>query len=1040
MLVRVQTGPRRLALVIAVIVLVGAMGTSRTEVARAAAEPPLTATGGPGTTANLDLPRKDCAGTARNGTSKVLWTVADGVLSDVYFPSVDNTNVSTLQYIVTDGSSFTDLQQRDTTYAVHSIDSSGMVCEVTSTAKSGRYQLITDYISDPATNGVVMHTRLVALVGSPSDYHVYARFDGTLNGNGGGGTSNGGGDTSTVDAATGALVSSDTHTTTNFAAANAYRVPVYTALLADKPFLAEESGFVGTPSDGLSELDAGHALGTLYTDAANGNTAQTSQIDTGASGEFTLALDFDQSQAAAVAGAQASAGASFATTQAAYAGGWHAYDAGLNAPPLSFPGLDATQAQGLDAHYYLAANLIKATEDKNFPGAIVSSLGDPWGHNASAAGVSGGNPSLNVNYRVIFERDLYETFTGLLADGDLDTARDTVRFLFTRALPANGEFPRDALVSGAVANDNYAYEPDENAYPIVMAYQAGLASDDGIYPGVKKAADWLVSHGPNYGDERWEEQTGYSPSTLAAEIAGLVAAGAIANAHGDSALAHVYQATADSWQRSVKGWTVTTTGPYAGGRYFIRLSKAGDPNATTTYNLGNGGPSGVDQRRVIDAGFLELARFGELPASDPDIVSSLGVVDSVLRVQTDSGPGFYRYGLDTPGTEDGYGDCWVADPTSCTPDGKPWSNGNTGSGHVWPLLDGERGEEQLQLGDAAGAMHYLWTMHEMTSGIGLIPEQVWEDPDLPASPFGTASNVASIGFVNGKPAGSASDITWAEAQELRLILDSASAHPVDQPAVVRARYVDAGPPAQVPLTVSAPATGTAVTTAYTTVSGTSTAGAAIAIEVTRTSATGTDDSRVVSTTAGPDGTFTTGVETLSGTNVITVTAATAAGGTGYARVSVTSNAVAPAPVSVTGGVGGSVPATLALTLGAPAAFGSFVPGVARDYTAALSADVVSTAGEGALSVSDPDPAAPGHLVNGSFVLPQALAAMASSAAGAGGAFTVLSSAPVTLLTYTGPVSHDAVAIVFRQSIGAADALRTGGYAKTLTFTLSTTTP
>ncbi len=1021
-------GKRRMSVALAVAIL-GAAGASSAR----AAQPPLPAPGGPGTTANLDLPRKDCAGTARNGTSKVLWTVANGMLSDVYFPSVDNTNVSTLQYVVTDGSTFTDLQARDMTYSVRAVDPGGMECEVTASATSGRYRLVTDYIADPATASVVMHTRLIPLVGNASDYRVYARFDGTINGNGGGGTSNGGGDTATVDAGSGALVSSDTHTTTNFTAANAYRVPVYAALLADHPFVAQESGFVGTPSDGLTELDAGHALTSLYTDAANGNVVQTAQLD---STEFTLALDFDQTAAAAIAGAEQSASAAFASTEAAYVAGWHDYDAKLNPPPTTFPGLGAAQAQGLDQHYYLAANLIKATEDKNFAGAIVSSLGAPWGHNASAAGVSGGNPSLNVNYRVIFERDLYETFTGLLADGDLDTARDTVRFLFTRALPANGEFPRDALVNGAVANDNYAYEPDENAYPLVMAYQAGLASDATIYPGVKKAADWLVSRGPLYGDERWEEQTGYSPSTLAAEIAGLVAAGAIADAHGDTALAQVYRATADSWLRSVKTWTLTTTGPYASGRYFLRLSKTGNPNGGTTFNLGNGGPSGIDQRRVIDAGFLELARFGELPANDPDIVASLGVVDSVLRVPTNSGPGFYRYGIDTPGTEDGYGDCWVADPTNCTPDGKPWNNGSTGSGHVWPILDGERGEEQLQLGDAAGAMQYLWTMHEMTSGIGLIPEQVWEDPDLPASPYGTASNVASIGFVNGKPAGSASDITWAEAQELRLIGDSASAHPIDQPAIVRARYVDGAPPAPLPLTVASP--GTSVATAYTAITGSTTPGASIAIQVTRTTTTNADDSRWVTAMAGPDGTFSTGVETLAGTNVITV-AATFGGATGYTRLQLTSTAIVAPPATATVDAGGTVAATLALSLGA-GGFGAFIPGVAGDYSATLAADVVSTAGDAALSVSDPSPSAPGHLVNNAFVLNQPLAAKATSPAGTGGAFATIGADPLTLLSYAAPASHDPVSVVFRQSIGANDPLRTGTYAKTLTFTLSTTTP
>ena len=113
---------------------------------------------GPGTTSYLDLGRKDCLGTARNTGSKVWYTVAGGVLSDVYYPTTDNTNVKTVQYIVTDGRTFTDLQTRDMTYTVRPLDSTGMACQVTSTAKSGAYRLVTDYTTDPLRDSVVMHT------------------------------------------------------------------------------------------------------------------------------------------------------------------------------------------------------------------------------------------------------------------------------------------------------------------------------------------------------------------------------------------------------------------------------------------------------------------------------------------------------------------------------------------------------------------------------------------------------------------------------------------------------------------------------------------------------------------------------------------------------------------------------------------------------------------------------------------------------------------------------------------------------------------
>ncbi len=230
---------------------------------------------------------------------------------------------------------------------------------------------------------------------------------------------------------------------------------------------------------------------------------------------------------------------------------------------------------------------------------------------------------------------------------------------------------------------------------------------------------------------------------------------------------------------------MTTTGPYAPGRYFIRLSRTGDPNAAIIYNLGNGSID-ADQRAVIDQGFLELTRVGALPANDPDVKASLAVVDSVIR----KGNGFYRYGTSGAGSEDGYGDCHVDDPTNCSPEGKPWpgTGDNHGSGHLWPVLSGERAEQQLQTGDTRGATTLLDAMNDFSSGEGLMPEQSWEDPAVPPSPFGSDPQTASIGFKPGEAAGSASPLTWAQAQQVRLTLSIAAGKPLEQPAAVKDRY------------------------------------------------------------------------------------------------------------------------------------------------------------------------------------------------------------------------------------------------------------
>src|SRR4051794_12153588 len=382
-----------------------------------AGAPPALATaasGGPGALSHFDLARKDCLGTARNSTSKVWYTVADGVLSDVYYPTVDNTNVETLQYVVTDGKTFTDLQTRDMTYTVKPLDRSGLVCRVTSRDKHNRYSLITDYITDPSRNSVVMHTTFYAK--HPGTLALYARYDATVNGNGGGAPGNGGGDDAVIDTSTGSPVpvSLDTKTTTN-AANRDYATPVYSALRADRPFLKASSGYVGTASDGLTALDATHTLGTTYSSASNGNVVQTARIDLHHGNSFSLALGFGTTQSAAVFTAGKSAKASFRHLSKRFSNGWRAYDSTLTRPP-HIRHLSAAQRASLYRTYYLSANVLKASEDKTFPGAIVASLASPWGQ-----AVSAGDPANTYfgSYREVFARDLYETFTGLVAAGDI---------------------------------------------------------------------------------------------------------------------------------------------------------------------------------------------------------------------------------------------------------------------------------------------------------------------------------------------------------------------------------------------------------------------------------------------------------------------------------------------------------------------------------------------------------------------------------------------------------------------------------------------
>ncbi|HSS58077.1 MAG TPA: glucodextranase DOMON-like domain-containing protein [Solirubrobacteraceae bacterium] len=815
---------------------------------------------GPGALSHFDLARKDCVGTARNTTSKVWFTVANGVLSDVYFPTNDNTNVETLQYLVTDGSSFTDLQTRDTTYTVQATDDRALTCRVTTTAKSGRYKIVTDYTTDPSRPTVLIRSKFVALKGRLSDYRLYVRHDPTLNGNGGGGsatTENGGADDGALASAGGhtLLVGSDTVTKTN-AANRDYAIPVYSALDVSRRFDQATNGFAGQPSDGLVELDAGHTLSALHDSAVHGNIVQVGRVPLGHSGRFTLALGYGDTQAKAVSVSRSSLGRGFHAARDDYERGWNAYDASLVKPRRPH-GTSSQHWNDILDEYYLSANYVKATEDKTFPGAIAASLTAPWGQ-----AISAGDPKNTYfgSYREVFARDLYEAWTAVFLDGDRRTAKDMTRFLFERQQQPDGSMPRNSLPNGKLAPDSFNTQLDECAYPLIMAPAVGLTDQAYYKAHIAPAANFVASHGPAFGPERWEEQSGFSPSTISAEIAGLIASAIIADKNGDHDSARVWRATADEFQRNLKKWTLTTNGPLSTHPYFIRLSKNGDPNEAVVYNVGNGGPN-LDQRSVIDAGFLEYARLGLLKPDDADILASLPVVDATIKRSTASGDGFLRY------NGDGYGDGAT--------DGHPWAPTDKGTGHPWPVLAGERGQYEVDRGAIGSAVGRLDAMRNTSSGVGLIPEQAWDLPDLPASPFGSDPTTASIGFRNGKADGSASALTWSAGQFVRLTLDTAAGSILDRPTYTVDRYIRHAQ-GQTALSVTAPADNILVGNSVT-VTGTTTPGNSVIVAATNTD---TDFSTTLHTaTVASDGSFSVAIPLEGGTYVLNTAATSPSGAT-----------------------------------------------------------------------------------------------------------------------------------------------------------------
>jgi glucoamylase len=861
------------------------LGTGSAAAAGSAAKtaqstPAATAPDSPGSESYFDLARKDCVGTARNTSSKVWFTIADGVLSDTYWPTIDATNVNTLQYVVTDGNSFTDLQTRDMTYKVEP-DPTGMACTIIASSSAHHYRIVTTYLADPARDAVLMHVRFEG----PRSDQLYVRLDPLAGGTGGGGSQNAGGNSASLVSSGNQTVpvNANTNTTTDAVNRN-YAVPTYMALESSTGFSNASVGYAGTASDGLTMLDSAHAL-TPYGSAPDGHVTLTAELPSQAAGPngANLALGFGTTQADALSVAGASVSQSFQRAHNTYQRQWSRYDTGLRRPASRL-------GQAAIHEYYESVNVVKSSVDKTFPGAIAAGLASPWGQSVPAGNLTNGEPTYFGSYREVFARDLYEAFTALLVSGDIRTARAATRFLFDRQQQADGSMPRNSLLNGQPAPDTGGLQLDETSYPILMDWQSGLAHDAALYTQhVIPAADFLVAHGPSDGVERWEEQSGYSPSTISAEIAGLTAAAHIARVNDDPVRAAVYQATADDFARNIKAWTVTTNGPFISPSvpsYFIRVAKNADPNSGDSVDLGNGSTT-VDQRSLIDAGFLELVRLGILAANDPTIQSSLTVVDHTIERQTPNGPGFYRYGTTSSESVDGYGDCFQPSGSSCSTIGAPWPPTDTGTGHLWPVLSGERGEYDVAASQRSSAVTLLTAMREMTFGQGLEPEQAWEDPAVAASPYGTDPATASIGFQPGQPAGSASPLTWAQAQYARLALDIGAGRELETPGIVAARYVRHGMPGSLPLTISSPGNDTSVNTATVTVTGTTAPGANVDAE--GVGATG-GTAATASTTADTSGSWSLQLPTGFGSTTITVTA-TSGRNTGYAQITVTNVAL-----------------------------------------------------------------------------------------------------------------------------------------------------
>lgn len=735
--------------------------------------------GSPGATAVHGPAQKSFLGTAVGSTaSSVYFTGYRGVLSEVYYPVLDTTESVDLQFLVGDtAKTFVD-EEKAQPYTAAQTDSRTMSWQVGTGNNAHNWQITKVVYADPTRNSLIERVTFQALNGTTvGNYNLYLLFKPHLDNAGSNNTA------LTQTASNGRVMLVGNHNTR------------YSALATSLPWKVQNgvtmvsNGFVGQ-SDGWTDLLGGSSsdktMDWTYSSATNGNIAQMGWLDFGGNSatsvSFNVVLSFDSTSAAnAMATANATLGDNLDSLRTQYDNAWHTYAGGLS-----------TQGGAADNEYYLAAMTLKTMQDKS-NGAMIAGIGTPWGESQTDSN-SGG-------YHLVWPRDLFKFANALITAGDTSTATTVVNYLFnTLQQKSNcgtaeynasgcpqgysrvGRFPQNAWVSGVQYWQGT--QMDEQAMPILLAWRLGPSVYNAQWANIRSTADYILATGPWTYQERWEENSGYSPSTIAAEVAGLVAASQIAQANGDATRAGNYLAAADNWQQNVAPWTYTNTGSYGNGHYYVRINPSNmsgtgtgpqvynpvsGPDSGQTFTVKNGGGT-QDARAVVDGGFLELVRLGVKRANDPTITNTLSAYDSVVK-QNVSGqnPAWFRYNFD------GYGE---------HNDGSPFDG--TGVGRLWPIFTAERGMYTIaSTGVGSNGTSYLNALKTYTTPEGFIPEQIW--PNTTTLPGGWQVTTPS-GYRVGSPTKSMAPLNWAMGEYISLLASIQAGKIVDIPSIVCARY------------------------------------------------------------------------------------------------------------------------------------------------------------------------------------------------------------------------------------------------------------
>lgn len=696
------------------------------------------APGAPGIDARWTSSAKNGVGTALSEASPVWFTLSHGILNEIYYPRIDSACTRDLGFVVTGGNGYFSEEKRDCLSVTRPFESGLPAFQIINTAKDASYRIEKHVITDPARPCVLQRLSFHALERNITDYRVTALLAphlvnaGNLNS---------------------AWIGNYDGRRVLFATGRSR----YLALVCDLPWRAASAGFVGF-SDGWQQLRRHGRIIEEYQRADDGNVSLAGEIQfREENNTTTLALGFGQTEYEAAASAIASLRDGFERAHDAYIANWRGWQDNLQT-------LDRDTHHGVNS-YRVSTAVLAAHRAADRPGAVVASLSIPWGATKSDDDLGG--------YHLVWPRDLVEAAGGFLAAGDHREARAILDYLREVQQPS-GRWPQNLWIDGK------PYWPgvqmDECAFPILLADllhrndHLDHAARSDVMPMIRSAAAFILANGPTTGEDRWEEDAGFSPFTLAVEIVALLAAADLLDLEGAADEATHLRETADCWNEQIEQWT------FAGdpalclklgiSGHYVRIASPGttdsvQPIGATPIRNQTPDRALLPTCDVISPDALALVRFGLRAPDDPHILATVKAIDHSLRADLPQGPVWYRY------TGDGYGE---------HTDGRAFDG--AGQGRPWPLLTGERAHFELAAGRREAAEALLTTMERSAGLSGLLPEQLWDQPDFPDAEL-----------FYGQPSGSAMPLVWAHAEHIKLLRSLADGSVFDMPPQGVERYI-----------------------------------------------------------------------------------------------------------------------------------------------------------------------------------------------------------------------------------------------------------